>query len=1041
MGAVHIEPLESRIAPATFTVTSNSDFGAGSLREMLAQAEQSMGTDIIAFNLPAITTISLMTELAVNSPVIIDGRTQSGYTNSPLVVISGTLTVSPNGLAFGLGSSGSEIHGLAISDFDAAGILMDADNALISGCTITGNQFGIVVGGDNLTVGGTGASGKNVISGNSIYGIVGNFADGLIVQNSNIGVDRDGIVAQGNTGAGIYLDSCTSPTIGGIGQNVISANGQEGIHLVNCFNNVRVTNNFIGIFADGTFNASSRNLGPGVLAFGAAFYVIGTDGMTGLPNYIANNSGPGIFMITDGQNPGMSRTLIAGNIIGSAPQMMSLVPASNGEGAISVSGPSIEIGGSGARPNHIRWTNGDGIATGTAPVRIRENTFVDSAPNASDEVIDILGDGATANDQPDADQVQNFPVLVGAYVDTMGQYRVAGTLTGFPGDAYTIDFYGQSGQTYTHVASVEIAANSSGVGTISQLLPSLAAYSGITATATSNYNNATSEMPASKTIGPAVIFSDTMPDARAEGNTGVTFYNFTASLTAAATGTVTAILSASSDSTATDGVDYSFTPTTLTFAPGVTQQNITVAITGDTGVEPTEYIKFVLGSLMGNAVLLGSEKLLQITNDDTSLRVATDGKSATWKDIDGDLVTLKSTKAFLDTGDFTFEAQGALGGEFLRILDLLNDGAPAKEAGLALTAKFDKVNNLGDGSVHIGYLNATGVDLGIVALPGNLERIAAGDSVLTDGSIKSLTVGSLGLLGSNKLTDGGNYASDFVGKVGALTVKGDVRGARLNASGGAAGSFGAITITGNYDSAGVSPVARITASGDVASLKIGGSMISHTRAASGLFAEGKIGAVTIGGSMSGNGGFVRIFAGTTIGKVTVGGDMDSGSFLAGGKARPSNAAAAIAIASVSVKGHVADSLIAAGLGSGDHGNPDAQIGAVLIGRNWSRSSITAGIDIVNDFTIGDADDAVALPTGPYTNNPAIISKIASITIGGHIYGTSAAGDSFGFVAQSIGKFVRGTTAYTLRPNPTPNAAPLDMFNVSITGDVFVREVI
>ena len=218
-------------------------------------------------------------------------------------------------------------------------------------------------------------------------------------------------------------------------------------------------------------------------------------------------------------------------------------------------------------------------------------------------------------------------------------------------------------------------------------------------------------------------------------------------------------------------------------------------------------------------------------------------------------------------------------------------------------------------------------------------------------------------------------------------------------------------------------------------------MISQAGSSLLVIAEGKLGAVTIGRSMDGNGGFVRLIGFTSVGKVSVGGDMESAGIIAGGKARPAHAAAALAIAGVTVKGNVSDSLIAAGLGAGDHGNPDAQIGAITVGGDWSRSFATAGIDIVNDFTIGDANDAVSVPTGPYTNNPAIISKIASITIKGHIFGTPEAGDSFGFVAQSIGKFVRGSTAYALRPNPTPNAAPLDVFNVSTTGDVFVREVI
>ncbi|MEA3186205.1 MAG: hypothetical protein QOD99_35, partial [Chthoniobacter sp.] len=48
-----IEPLEARIAPATFIVTNLTDADPGSLRDMLAQADTRSGSDTIIFHLPA----------------------------------------------------------------------------------------------------------------------------------------------------------------------------------------------------------------------------------------------------------------------------------------------------------------------------------------------------------------------------------------------------------------------------------------------------------------------------------------------------------------------------------------------------------------------------------------------------------------------------------------------------------------------------------------------------------------------------------------------------------------------------------------------------------------------------------------------------------------------------------------------------------------------------------------------------------------------------------------------------------------------------
>ncbi len=1041
---MNIEPLESRIAPATFTVTSNAGFGPGTLAEALSLAAGSMGTDTIGFNLaPGQTTIeldNLSASFLVESPVIIDGRTQPGYVDSPLVTISRGMSSSTTGFAFANGSDGSQLHGLTITGFPDIGVAIAASNILISGSTITGNQFGISVSGGNATIGGDGIAGRNVISGNSIYGIVSAFASGLYVQNSYIGLDRTGQAALPNGSSGIYIDGGFNFTIGGPDKNVISGNGGDAIHLVGVFGNVRVQNNYIGLYADGTFDGSSRNQSPAIFAYGAANFLIGKDGENGEPNRIANNVGRAIQLNTQGIMVSGS-AIIAGNLIGLTTNGMFLRLAPNG-GGIYAEGPNVRIGGADPDTNKIYVTGETAITTGLGPVEIRQNVFY-SAPGAA--VIDALDDGRTFNDANDSDGVPNFPVLAGAFRDAMGFYRAVGSIQSTPNTELTVIIYGHiPGEVgfYSPVGEIVATTNSAGTATFDAGLSlPLDGYGFVTATATNTAEKTTSEMSDPALVAPAIVFTDASPLAIAEGNAGATLVSFEIRMTSAPTQPVSVQLSAGAGSTATPGTDFSFSPSTLNFNATTTTQTVTVAITGERDVEPTEFINFVLSNLSGDAILLGGTKTLQINNDDTSLRVAADRKSATWKDVDGDLVTLKSTKAVLDAADFTFEAQGALGGEVLRILNLSNEGAAAKGAGLALTAKFDKVNNLGDGSVHIGYLNATGVDLGVVAIAGNLERISAGDATPGDGSLKSLTIGSMGLLGSNKLTDGGNYASDFSGKVGALTVRGDVRGARLTASGAAAGSFGAISILGNLETAGTTPAARITASGDITALKIGGSMISQTGSSLLVIADGKLGAVTIGRSMDGNGGFVRLIGFTTVGKVSVGGDMESAGIIAGGKARPANAAAALAIASVTVKGNVTDSLIAAGLGAGDHGNPDAQIGAITVGGDWSRSFVTAGIDIVNDFTIGDANDAVVVPTGPFTDNPAIVSKIASITIKGHIYGTAAAGDTFGFVAQSIGKFVRGTTAYTLRPNPVPNALPLDVFNVAITGDVFVREVI
>ena len=50
---ITLESLESRVAPATFTVTSVADSGMGTLRQALADADAAPGPDKIRFKLPA----------------------------------------------------------------------------------------------------------------------------------------------------------------------------------------------------------------------------------------------------------------------------------------------------------------------------------------------------------------------------------------------------------------------------------------------------------------------------------------------------------------------------------------------------------------------------------------------------------------------------------------------------------------------------------------------------------------------------------------------------------------------------------------------------------------------------------------------------------------------------------------------------------------------------------------------------------------------------------------------------------------------------
>ncbi len=99
-----------------------------------------------------------------------------------------------------------------------------------------------------------------------------------------------------------------------------------------------------------------------------------------------------------------------------------------------------------------------------------------------------------------------------------------------------------------------------------------------------------------------------------EGNSGQTAFDFTVSLLAASTQTVTVIYN-TQNGTAQSGVDYGPTEGQLTFTPGQTSKTITIQVNGDTTVEPNETFLVNLRNAT-NATLADAQGLGTILNDD-----------------------------------------------------------------------------------------------------------------------------------------------------------------------------------------------------------------------------------------------------------------------------------------------------------------------------------------------------------------------------------------------------------------------------------------
>jgi Domain of unknown function (DUF4347)/Periplasmic copper-binding protein (NosD) len=318
---------------ATFVVTSTSDAGAGSLRQAILNANaNSPAVDLITFNIAGagVHTITLLSPLPiVTEGVIIDGTTQPGFAGSPLIRVDGVSAGGgASGLTFNNNSDSSVVRSLMFTRFGQSGIIIQsgADNITIagnwigtdgSGSTALGNGTdGIQILGSNATVGGTTAADRNVISGNSTYGIeLSGGKKNNVVLGNYIGVDVNGSVAIAN-GIGVYVDD-PNATIGGTtagARNVISGNKGAGVVLDTATaDNDTVAGNYIGWNAAGT--AIIGNGSHGILINAASNNTIG--GTTaGAGNVIIGNLGDGIAMITGSGNQILGNSISANSGLG-----------------------------------------------------------------------------------------------------------------------------------------------------------------------------------------------------------------------------------------------------------------------------------------------------------------------------------------------------------------------------------------------------------------------------------------------------------------------------------------------------------------------------------------------------------------------------------------------------------------------------------------------------------------------------------------------------------------------------------------------------
>jgi len=193
------------------------------------------------------------------------------------------------------------------------------------------NGIEIASGSSNI-IGGTTVAARNVISDNSLNGVLINGSQNT-VEGNYVGTDLTGSNPIGNGESGIEIASGNSNIIGGTtvaARNVISGNDGDGVKITNSMGPNLVEGNDIG--TDGTGTKGLGNLGNGVEVNTSSNNTIGgTTSAAG--NLISGNFGDGILLTL-----GSARNLVAGNEIGTN---------ATGTENLANSGNGVEVNGSG----------------------------------------------------------------------------------------------------------------------------------------------------------------------------------------------------------------------------------------------------------------------------------------------------------------------------------------------------------------------------------------------------------------------------------------------------------------------------------------------------------------------------------------------------------------------------------------------------------------------------------------------------------------------------------------------------------------------
>jgi YVTN family beta-propeller protein len=394
--------LEDRTLLATFVVSNTNDSGPGTLRQAILDSNAATKqTNTIDFAIPGsgVKEISPISPLpAITQAVLIDGWSQPGFADTPLIQIDGGNAGISDGLLFT--GSNVTVRGLDISDFaQGAGIHISGASATNnwlygnflgtdpSGTQPLPDQEGVKFdGGATQNLLGTNGDGvndtaeRNLLSGDLSAGvwITGRGTNDNALAGNWIGTDISGSVALSNGTQGV-VDSFGDAITGGVAisagasgnrigtdgksvddvgeRNVIANSNGDAIDIFDTGTESNVVaGNFIGTDVTGT-----KSLGvfwDGIyLAYGASSNWIGVNPSGGPAiqdegNVISGNGNDGVDIWSSNDN------VVAGNKIGTdVTGTVALGNSFNGV-EVDVASDGNTIGGTASGAGNVISANG-----------------------------------------------------------------------------------------------------------------------------------------------------------------------------------------------------------------------------------------------------------------------------------------------------------------------------------------------------------------------------------------------------------------------------------------------------------------------------------------------------------------------------------------------------------------------------------------------------------------------------------------------------------------------------------------------------------